>query len=210
MLDRCARVLLAAVFLAVFIEKVRPQGFAEFHDSLAALVPLPARELAVVVLAGEAVAVVLLAVPGTRLGYGVVVTLPAAFCGGIVLAMTSRKSLRCKCFGAGGDVLGPRHLVRNGSLIAVAAFVPAPVSWEEPLTLLTIAVLLLAVVVVHVLFTYGLVARDRELQENAGPCPLWTEIRVIPRRRRGWSRRSAGWGGWPWSVPMIRCRRRSR
>jgi cytochrome oxidase Cu insertion factor (SCO1/SenC/PrrC family) len=38
------------------------------------------------------------------------------------------------------------------------------------LTLLTIAVVLLAVVVaLHVLFTYGLVARVRELQERSGP-----------------------------------------
>ncbi|WP_439656087.1 TlpA family protein disulfide reductase [Lentzea sp. HUAS TT2] len=174
MLDLFARVLLAAVFLAAFAGKVRSrQGFAEFRDSLAALVPLPARFLAVAVLAGEAVAVVLLAVPGTRLGYGVAVALLVVFCGGISLAMVGRKAVRCKCFGAGGDVLGIRHLVRNGALIAVAAvgaFVPAPDSWEEPLTLITIAVVLLAVVVaLHVLFTYGLVVRVRELQENAGP-----------------------------------------
>ncbi|MCX2952718.1 TlpA family protein disulfide reductase [Lentzea sp. NEAU-D7] len=174
MLDLFARVLLAVVFLVAFAGKVRSRrGFAEFRDSIAALVPLPARPLAVAVLAGEALAVVLLAVPGTRLGYGVAVTLLVTFCGAVVLAITGRKSVRCKCFGAGGDVLGLKHLVRNGLLIAVAAlgaFVPAPVSWEEPLTLLTIAVVLLAVVVaLHVLFTYGLVARVRELQENSQP-----------------------------------------
>lgn len=174
MLDLFARVLLAAVFVAAFAGKVRSRrGFAEFRDSIAALVPLPALPLAVSVLAGEAVAVVLLAVPGTRLGYGVVVALLIAFCGAVLLAVIGRKPVRCKCFGAGGDVLGPKHLVRNGVLIAVAAlgaFVPAPVSWEEPLTLLTIAVVLLAVVVaLHVLFTYGLVARVRELQENSAP-----------------------------------------
>lgn len=175
MLDLFARVLLAVVFLAAVAGKVRTrQGFAEFRDSIAAITPwLPARPLAVVILAGEAVAVVLLAVPGTGLGYALAVALLAMFCGGIALAMQSRKAVRCKCFGAGGDVLGPKHLARNGLLIAVAvagAFVTPPASWEEPLTLLTIAVVLLAVVVaLHVLFTYGLVARVRELQERSGP-----------------------------------------
>jgi hypothetical protein len=173
--DLFARVLLAVVFLAAFVGKVRDEeGFAEFRDSVAAIVPrLPARLVAVAVLAGEAVAVVLLAVPGTRLGYAAAIGLLVVFCGGILLGMGSREPVRCRCFGAGGDVLGPKHLVRNGALIAVAvagAFVTTPASWEEPLTLLTIAVVLLAVVVaLHVLFTYGLVARVRELQENSGP-----------------------------------------
>ncbi|MFD4675684.1 MauE/DoxX family redox-associated membrane protein [Lentzea sp. NPDC058450] len=174
MLDLFARVLLIAVFLAAFAGKVRTrQGFAEFRDSIAALVPLPANVVAVLVLAGEALAVVLLAVPGTLLGYGVSALLLVTFCGAVVLALHGRKSVRCHCFGAGGDVLGVKHLVRNGVLlvvVALGAFVPSPASWEEPLTLLTIAVVLLAVVVaVHVLFTFGLVARVRELQENAVP-----------------------------------------
>ncbi|MEU0878715.1 thioredoxin family protein [Lentzea sp. NPDC005914] len=175
MLDLFARVLLAVVFVAAVVGKVRTrQGFAEFRDSIAALVPwVPARAASLVLIAGEAVAVVLLAIPGTGLGYAAAVGLLAVFCGGIVLAMSGRKAVRCKCFGAGGDVLGPKHLVRNGLLIAVGlagAFVTPPASWEEPLTLLTIAVVLLAVVVaVHVLFTYGLVARVRELQEHSGP-----------------------------------------
>jgi hypothetical protein len=173
--DLFARVLLAAVFLAAFAGKVRARdGFVEFRDSIGAIAPwLPARVVAAAILAGEAVAVVLLAVPGTRTGFAAAVTLLVVFCGGIALAMFGREPVRCRCFGADGDVLGARHLVRNGALIAVAvagAFVTTPASWEEPLTLLTIVVVLLAVVVaVHVLFTYGLVARVRELQENSGP-----------------------------------------
>lgn len=174
MIDLFARVLLAVVFLVAVAGKVRTrQGFADFRDSIAAIVPLPAAPAAAAILAGEAAAVVLLAVPGTRLGYAVVVALLLAFCAGIGLAVRAKKAVRCQCFGAGGDVLGPKHLVRNGVLAAVAvagAFVPSPASWEEPLTLLTIAVVLLAVVVaLHVLFTYGLVARVRELQERAAP-----------------------------------------
>ncbi|RDI19199.1 hypothetical protein DFR72_11741 [Lentzea flaviverrucosa] len=52
---------------------------------------------------------VLLAVAGTRLGYGVVMTLLVAFCGAAVLAITGRKAVRCKCCGGGGDVLSPPH-----------------------------------------------------------------------------------------------------
>lgn len=173
-IDLFARVLLAVVFAVAFIGKVRTrQGFAEFRDSITALTPrLPARAAAVAVLAGEAAAVVLLAVPGTRLGYAVAAVLLISFCGAVVLAVSGREPVRCKCFGADGGVLGPRHLVRNGALLGVAAlgaFVTAPGSWEEPLTLLTIAVVLLAVVVAaHVLFTFGLVARVRELQERGG------------------------------------------
>ncbi|MGW6934577.1 TlpA family protein disulfide reductase [Lentzea sp. NPDC054927] len=175
MVDLFARVLLAVVFLVAFAGKVRGrQVFAEFRDSVAAVAPwLPARLVAVAILVGEAVVVVLLAVPGTRLGYAAVIALLAVFCGGILVAIYAGEPVRCRCFGADGDVLGPRHLVRNGALIAVAlagAFVTTPASWEEPLTLLTIAVVLLAVVVaLHVLFTYGLVARVRELQEKSGP-----------------------------------------
>ncbi|NKE62418.1 hypothetical protein FXN61_39065 [Lentzea sp. PSKA42] len=174
-LDLFARVLLAVVFLVAFAGKVRTrQGFAEFRDSIAAIAPrLPAHLVAVAILVGEACAVVLLAVPGTKLGYAAVIALLAAFCGGITLTIYRKEAVRCRCFGAGGDVLGPKHLVRNGSLAAVAvagAFVTTPASWEEPLTLLTIAVVLLAVVVaLHVLFTYGLVARVRDLQERSGP-----------------------------------------
>ncbi|MFI6099339.1 MauE/DoxX family redox-associated membrane protein [Lentzea sp. NPDC051213] len=176
MFDLIARVLLAAVFLVAVAGKLRTrQGFAEFRDSVAAIAPpwLPAPLVAKAILLGEAAAVVLLAVPGTGLGYAVAVALLSVFCAGIVLAIRGREAVRCRCFGAGGDVLGPKHLVRNGFLIAVAvagAFVTPPASWEEPLTLLTIAVVLLAVVVaLHLLFTYGLVARIRELQERDTP-----------------------------------------
>lgn len=171
MLDLFARVLLAVVFLVAVAGKLRTKkGFAEFRDSITAIAPwLPARPIAVSVLTGEIAAVALLAVPGTKTGYALVVALLAAFCAVIARNILSGQSVRCRCFGADGDVLGPKHLLRNGLLIAVAvigAFVTPPASWEEPLTLLTIAVVLLAVVVaLHVLFTFGLVARIRELQK---------------------------------------------
>jgi hypothetical protein len=63
---------------------------------------LPSRALAAVVLKGETVAVLLLAVPGTRMGYGVAVTLLVTFCGENLLAITSQEALRCRCFRVDG------------------------------------------------------------------------------------------------------------
>ncbi|MEV0195050.1 MauE/DoxX family redox-associated membrane protein [Nonomuraea sp. NPDC050691] len=123
-LDLFARVLLAVVFFAAVVGKARSrQGFAEFRDSVAAIGPrwLPAGPAAVAVVAGEAAAVVLLAVPGTRLaGYALAAVLLIVFCAGIARAVLARQSVRCQCFGAGGGLLGPQHLVRNGLLVAVA------------------------------------------------------------------------------------------
>ncbi|MEO3874366.1 MauE/DoxX family redox-associated membrane protein [Nonomuraea sp. B12E4] len=124
MLDLLARVLLGIVFCTAVVGKTRSrQGFAEFHDSVAAIGPrwLPAGPAAVAVVAGEAATVVLLAVPGTRLpGYALAAVLLIVFCAGIARAVLARQSVRCQCFGATGGLLGPRHLVRNGLLVAVA------------------------------------------------------------------------------------------
>ncbi|MEU6711428.1 MauE/DoxX family redox-associated membrane protein [Nonomuraea sp. NPDC046802] len=123
-LDLFARVLIAVVFFAAVVGKTRSrQGFAEFRDSVAAVGPrwLPAGPAAGAVVAGEAATVVLLAVPGTRLaGYALAALLLIVFCAGIARTIRARQSVRCQCFGAGGGVLGPQHLVRNGLLVAVA------------------------------------------------------------------------------------------
>jgi hypothetical protein len=124
-LDPLARVLLAVVFLSAVAGKLRsPRGFAEFRDSVAAIAPrwLPVRPVAGGVVVGEAATVVLLAAPATRLaGYTLAAVLLAAFCVGIARVVHSRQTVRCQCFGAGGDALGRKHLVRNSLLIAVAA-----------------------------------------------------------------------------------------
>ncbi|TDC96090.1 hypothetical protein E1292_38800 [Nonomuraea deserti] len=123
-LDLFARVLLAVVFTAAVVGKARSrQGLAGFRDVVAAVGPrwLPAGPVAGVVVAGEAGAVVLLVVPGMRpAGYAVAAVLLVVFCAGIARAVLARQSVRCQCFGAGGGLLGPRHLVRNGLLVAVA------------------------------------------------------------------------------------------
>lgn len=124
MLDLFARALLAVVFFAAVVGKTRArQEFADFRDSVATIGPqwLPAGPAAVAVVAGEAATVVLLAVPGTRIaGYALAAVLLIAFCAGIGRAILARQSVRCQCFGAGGGLLGPQHLVRNGLLVAVA------------------------------------------------------------------------------------------
>ncbi|GAA3259631.1 MauE/DoxX family redox-associated membrane protein [Nonomuraea helvata] len=124
MLDLLARVLLAVVFFAAVVGKTRSrQGFAEFRDSVAAIGPrwLSAGPAAGAVVAGEAATVVLLAVPGTRLaGYALAAVLLIVFCAVIARAVLARQFVRCQCFGAGGGLLGPQHLVRNGLLVAVA------------------------------------------------------------------------------------------
>ncbi|GAA0926422.1 MauE/DoxX family redox-associated membrane protein [Nonomuraea longicatena] len=124
MLDLFARALLAVVFFAAVVGKARSrQGFAEFRDSVGAVGPqwLPAGPIAGLIVAGETAAVVLLAVPGTRLaGYVLAAGLLAVFCAGIARAVLAKQSVRCQCFGADGGLLGPRHLVRNGLLVAVA------------------------------------------------------------------------------------------
>ena len=138
-LDVLARVLLAVVFLSAVAGKVRSrQGFAEFRDSVAAIAPrwLPVGPVACCVVVGEAATVVLLAAPAARLaGYAFAAVLLAVFCAGIARVVHSRQTVRCQCFGAGGDALGRKHLVRNSLLIAVAAAgaldtstVPAPVA----------------------------------------------------------------------------------
>jgi hypothetical protein len=123
-LDLIARVLLAVVFFAAVVGKTRSrQGFAEFRDSVATIGPrwLPAGPAAGMVVSAEAATVVLLAVPGTRLvGYTLAASLLIAFCVGIARAVLAKQSVRCQCFGADGGLLGPRHLVRNGILVAVA------------------------------------------------------------------------------------------
>ena len=124
MLDLFARMLLVVVFAGAVAGKVRSaQAFAEFRDSVAALAPrwLPARPVAFAVVAGEAGSVVLLVVPATRFaGYALSVLLLAAFAAGIARVVHSRQQVRCRCFGGGGGVLGPGHLVRNVLLIAAA------------------------------------------------------------------------------------------
>ena len=121
------RTAVGLVFLLAIAGKLAGAGaFAEFTRSVRdmraappALVPAVAR---VTVLA-EGLTVLLLAI-GLRvtivLGFGLAVLLTAAFSYAVLRTVRTGNRTPCRCFGRSSSPLGPRHLVRNGLLLAVA------------------------------------------------------------------------------------------
>ena len=119
----------------------------QFRASLAALVPLPARVAAVAVLAEEAV----------------VVDLLVPLCGGFVLANSGLKALRCRCFGAFGEVvIRPFSVVDNKGVELTEADLDGPVQAVPDVDR----------------------CRARRSSCRRNYYPLWTVIRVISRRRQ--------------------------
>jgi hypothetical protein len=125
--------MLFVVFASAVAGKVSSvRGFEDFRDSIVLLIrpgrwagraaEALANGLALAVVLAEVVAVVLLVVPGMRpAGYVLSGLLLAVFAAGIVVAMRSKRRIRCRCFGSGGSVLGRQHLIRNVVLIMIAA-----------------------------------------------------------------------------------------
>jgi len=113
------RCLLLAVFAFSAWGKLRDA--AAFRVATAQLVPAARRyatPLAVVVVAAELAAVVLLAaLPPAGLGIGL--ALLVAFTAAIAAALRRGGSAPCRCFGASTRPLGARHLVRNAFLLLV-------------------------------------------------------------------------------------------
>jgi hypothetical protein len=71
----------------------------------------------------EGLTVLLLAIglrPTILLGFGLAVLLTAAFSYAVLRTIRSGNRTPCRCFGRSSSPLGPRHLVRNGLLLAVA------------------------------------------------------------------------------------------
>ncbi|GAA2690691.1 MULTISPECIES: MauE/DoxX family redox-associated membrane protein [Actinosynnema] len=175
MVELICRAVLVGVFLAALLGKARGRReIREFRESLSPLVPrwAPVGVVVGALLVGEALVVVLLGLPGTKVGFLVAAALLLVFCAGIGVALLGGRGVSCRCFGSDGGPLGARHLARNGALIAVACcgYLAPSVSLGETLTPLTIVVALLVVVVgAHLLFTVGLVARIKELQAGAAP-----------------------------------------
>ncbi|HET9140864.1 MauE/DoxX family redox-associated membrane protein [Actinophytocola sp.] len=127
-LDVAARFLLGTVFLVAVVGKVSSKAaFAAFTGSLTRMAVLPPRAAgpaARVTVVLEALTVVLLAVPvelAAAAGFVVAGGLLAAFTVAIGLSLRTGNRAPCRCFGASSTPLGPRHIVRNGLLIAVAA-----------------------------------------------------------------------------------------
>jgi hypothetical protein len=74
------------------------------------------------VIAGEAVVVLAMVVPGAAAaGFAIAALLLIAFTAGILQAIRGRQKVSCQCFGASSVPVGPAHVVRNGFLLLLAA-----------------------------------------------------------------------------------------
>jgi cation transporter-like permease len=123
-----SRCLLAVVFLASFLGKVR--GRARYAGYLAAtrrLTPrwalsrVPAGALAAVVVAAEAAVPALLAVPGlVPAGLALSVVLLSGFAAATAAALRRGERAPCHCFGSSQRQLDGGHVARNAVLIVVA------------------------------------------------------------------------------------------
>ncbi|MEW9551988.1 MauE/DoxX family redox-associated membrane protein [Nonomuraea sp. NPDC050783] len=156
------RILLAVVFLAAAVSKVRGRrARAEFRASLGAFGVSPRRRPAVAaaVITGELATAVLLVADVTALaGLAAGAALLAAFTMAIGAALRRGTPASCRCFGASAQPLGRRHLVRNAILLSVVALGVTGASpatalgaagWDPAALLLSgfVAVLLAALVI---------------------------------------------------------------
>jgi hypothetical protein len=119
------RVLLGLVFLCSALGKSRgAAAFRAFCDAVGRLVPALRRRTApaaAAVVAAEAAVAVMLAVPAAVVaGFALAAVLLLAFTAVLAAALRRGVSTACHCFGAGGERIAPRHLVRNMVLAAVA------------------------------------------------------------------------------------------
>ncbi|MGC9671363.1 MauE/DoxX family redox-associated membrane protein [Planosporangium sp. 12N6] len=120
------RCLLGAVFLVSSVTKVAgPNALAAFVESVRGTRLLPSwltRPVALLVVAAEFAAWVLLAVPFTAVaGLLVAAGLLVSFAVAVALAVRPEVRTPCRCFGASSAPLGARHVVRNVALTAAAA-----------------------------------------------------------------------------------------
>ncbi|WP_185949504.1 MauE/DoxX family redox-associated membrane protein [Microbispora sp. KK1-11] len=117
------RLLTGIVFLTSAMSKLRGRAaYEEFTVATRALTRLPARPVAVLVVAAEVAVAPLLAWPPTMLaGFCVALGLLVAFTVAIVVALGRGRRVPCRCFGASAVPVGPGHLARNAVLIVAAA-----------------------------------------------------------------------------------------
>jgi hypothetical protein len=115
-----ARCLLGVVFLVSALSK---RDFSAFSVSLRRMRVMPAgwvRPVGILVVAAEALTVVLLAIPGTALGFALAVVLLGTFTAAIVAVLSRGIAEPCPCFGPKAAPLGWEHLGRNAFLLVVA------------------------------------------------------------------------------------------
>ncbi|MGC4895254.1 MauE/DoxX family redox-associated membrane protein [Micromonospora sp. DT31] len=191
-LDIALRCLIGVVFLAATFGKVRSRAsWREFVASLAAMRVVPTRLVpavaALVGLAEAAVPVLLLVPPTRRLGHVLAALLLLAFSSGIVVTLARRQRVACRCFGATGAPLGPRHLVRNGLLITAALVGAVAAGATGDVAAAGIAVAAVAGAVGGLLFVRFDDITDLFVAAPAPPGP-----KVPAGRRGGPDRRGAG------------------
>lgn len=122
-LDVSCRVLVGLVFVVSAVTKWSAPG--EFTTSLVQMRVLPDRlnrPAAALVIAGETMVPVLLAVPTLttgRLGWLLAAALLIGFTVAIVVSLRRGAAAPCRCFGRSTIPLGARHVVRNLLLLGV-------------------------------------------------------------------------------------------
>ncbi|WP_432870062.1 MauE/DoxX family redox-associated membrane protein [Microbispora rosea] len=116
------RLLTGIVFLMSAVSKLRGRAaYEEFTAATRALVRLPSRPVAALVVAAEITVAPLLAWRPTALaGFCVALGLLVAFTAAIVVALRRGRRVPCRCFGASAVPVGTGHLARNAVLIAAA------------------------------------------------------------------------------------------
>ncbi|MEU7133662.1 MauE/DoxX family redox-associated membrane protein [Streptomyces sp. NPDC046261] len=126
--ETAIRCLIGGMFLISAAGKLAgARAFGAFADSLRDMRLFPAarvRPLAVLVVAAECLVCVLLAVPVrpvAAVGFVVAAGLLLAFAGAVAVVAARGTRTSCRCFGTSSVPLGPRHVVRNVLLAAVAA-----------------------------------------------------------------------------------------
>ncbi|MEU6425970.1 MauE/DoxX family redox-associated membrane protein [Microbispora sp. NPDC046973] len=117
------RLLTGIVFLMSAVSKLRGRAaYEEFTVATRALVRLPARPVAALVVGAEAAVAPLLAWRPTVLaGFCVALGLLVAFTVAIGVALRRGRRVPCRCFGASAVPVGPGHMARNAVLTVAAA-----------------------------------------------------------------------------------------
>lgn len=117
-----AACLIGLVFAVSAVSKIRDlDGFAASVGALAPAWPAPARVTAIAVTALEALVPPLLIAPVTApAGFALAAALLAAFTTAVAASLRRGRRAACRCFGPSSVPLGPRHLARNGALLACA------------------------------------------------------------------------------------------
>lgn len=124
-ISEICRLYIVALFLFAVAGKLR--AFEQFEKTIAEgtnLSPRFGRQIAIGVVAGEALAALLSSINGiwAERGVALALFLSLAFAGFVITMMLQGKLIRCSCFGETDDRIGVLDLLRNGLLIGACLF----------------------------------------------------------------------------------------